>query len=212
MRVHTTAGAALACAAALLLAGCAASAHFHPVADPAQRVRGDGFSVLPPDGTQWAISEPSSGSVIAFGKADPAIFREGGSVIAVAARERARRADIATPEGLRDEVEAYVRRNSPGHRNVTVALQPYRDTALGTDCVRIEAGSEEHGNPRYPGQVLLLTLAGKACRMPAAPTSFVQVTYSGRRPFGVADPLTDALRRECGRMVESLAFGAGPRE
>ena len=51
-----------------------------------------------------------------------------------------------------------------------------------------------------------MTVAGKACRVPSAPASFVQVTYSSRRPAGVAPILDEALRRECEVLVDSLAF------
>jgi hypothetical protein len=199
------AGVVLACVVNLF-AGCATQAPFRPIADPSATVQGDGFSVRPPGGEHWLLSDSSSGSVIAFGKNDPALFRQGGSVIAVATRERARQGDISTPEGLRAEVDAFVRRHSQSHQGVTVALQPYRDAALDSDCVRKESSSEEHGNRRYPDQVLLMTVAGKACRVPSAPASFVQVTYSSRRPAGVAPILDEALRRECEVLVDSLAF------
>jgi hypothetical protein len=192
---------------AALLSGCASSGPFHPMADPAARIAGAGFSVLAPGGPQWLLSESSSGSPLAFGKADPALFRQGASVIAVATRERARHGDISTADGLRREVDAYVRQNSQGP--VSLTLEPYRDAALGTDCVRIDSRSEERGNPRYPGKVLLLTVAGKACRVPASPAQFVQVTYSSRHPSEVAPVLDDALRRECERFVDSLAFTPG---
>jgi hypothetical protein len=198
-------GVVLACVVNLL-AGCATQAPFHPIADPSAPVQGNGFSIRPPVGGHWLLSESSNGSVIAFGKNDPALFRQGGSVIAVATRERARQGDISTPERLRSEVDAFVRRNSEGYRDVTVALRPYRDAALGSDCVRIESNSEEHGNRHHPGQVLLLNIAGKACRVPSAPDYFVQVTYSSRRPAGVAPILDEAVRRECEVLVDSLAF------
>lgn len=196
----------LAACVATVLAGCATQAPFHPIADPSARVNGDGFNVRPPAGAQWMLSESSRGDVVAFGKEDPAMLRQGASVIVVATRERAFQGDISTPERLRAEVDAFVRRNSQSHRGVTVDLQPYRDTALGTDCVRIESSSEEHGNRYYPGQVLLLTVAGKACRVPSATASFVQVTYSSRRPSGVAPVLDEAVRRECEGVVDSLVF------
>jgi hypothetical protein len=122
------AGVVLACVVNLF-AGCATQAPFRPIADPSATVQGDGFSVRPRGGEHWLLSDSSSGSVIAFGKNDPALFRQGGSVIAVATRERARQGDISTPEGLRAEVDAFVRRHSQSHHCSPTGTQPWTATA-----------------------------------------------------------------------------------
>ena len=131
---------------------------------------------------------------------------EGGSVIAVAALVKASRHDIGSPEGLRSEVNDYVRRNLASYKIVSVNVEPYRDAQRNTDCARINTVSEESGNPLHPGKVLLMTVAGKACRHPLSVSHYVQVTYSERRPVGLPPLIDDALREECETTVNSLEF------
>jgi hypothetical protein len=204
--IRSVALAALAPLAAFLLSACATSEPYRPIVDSAVRVIGPGFSVLPPSGSNWVVSKDSSLDAISFGKANPEHFKQGGSVIAVASLVSAGNQGIASPEGLRSAVEGYVRRHLSTYTIVSVSVEPYRDRQRNTDCARIETVSEERGNPRYPGKVLLMTVTGKACRHPLALDRFVQVTYSERRPVGTPPLIDDALRRECETTLDSLEF------
>lgn len=195
----------------LVLSGCATPEPYRLVNDSASPVIGPGFSVLPPSGGKWVVSESSRMNVVSFGKVEQEHFRQGGSVITVAALVKATKHDIGSPEGLRSEVDDYVRRNLASYKIVRVNVEPYRDAQRNTDCAKINTVSEESGNPLHPGKVLLMTVAGKACRHPLSASHYVQVTYSERRPVGVP-PLIDAvLREQCETTVDSLEFLPIPR-
>jgi len=206
MRVRSTAIllALLSCAA---LIGCATPLpEPRLVTDSNQRVQGAGFSVLPPSGEQWFVAIDASSDTIVFVKRDPEHMRQRGSVIVLATRFRAQRNDITTADGLLSELDERVRAHSARYTLTSVKLEPYQDAKMPTDCVRINTTSEERNNPNRPGEVLLMTVSGKACRHPSAPAYFVQVTMSERRPVGSLPLVDDKLRSECEREIASMEF------
>ena len=177
------------------------------MSDPNQRLHGAGFSVLPPAGDPWFVVIYPDSDAIVFAKKDPLHIQQRGSVIVVAARVRANNNDISTAEGLLSEIERNaVRTHSARFTLVSVKLEPQRDTAMSTDCVLINTAIEERDNPNRPGETLLMTVSGKACRNPLSPTVYVQVTASERRPVGSPPLVDDKLRRECERAINSVEF------
>ena len=193
-------------AAACLCSGLALAQSFRPVTEPGKPVEAFGFSVLPPGANQWFVAVDSSSETVIFGKKDPEYAKMRGSLLVLATRMRARENAIDTADGLKSEVIAQVRASSARYTLLTVEAEPYRDQEKNTDCVRINTTSEEHRNPNRPGEVLLMTVFGKACRQPDAPRNYVQVTVSERRPSESATLLDDTRRDECNRVVDSLQF------
>jgi hypothetical protein len=119
---------------------------------------------------------------------------------------KARKHDIRSLEGLRLEVDDYVHTYSNRQTLVSSTIEPYQDKDLRTDCVRVEAVSQERNNSNHPGKVLLLTANGKICRYPSNPEYFVHVAYSERRIIDTPKLIDEALRKECEYSVNSLKF------
>ncbi|MGH8523023.1 MAG: hypothetical protein ACREXY_02025 [Gammaproteobacteria bacterium] len=59
-----------ACLVAMMISGCALQPVIRPVTDPTTRIRGTGFSVLPPQGKDWYIERQAPNGVV-FGKIFP---------------------------------------------------------------------------------------------------------------------------------------------
>lgn len=197
----------VALASWVALLGCATPPSGpRPVGDPNQRLQGASFSVLPPGGEEWFVVIDASSSTIAFAKKDPEHIKQRGSVIILATRVRASNDDITTAEGLLSEIDKSVRTQSARYTLVSVKLEPHRDTAMSTDCVLINTVSEERNNPNRPGETLLMTVSGKACRHPLSPAFYVRVAMSERRPVGSPPLVDDKLRKECERAIDSMEF------
>jgi hypothetical protein len=192
--------------AACLCSGLAVAQTFRPVTDSNRPVEAFGFSVLPPAAEEWYFVTDASSETVAFGKKDPEYAKLRGSLLVVAARMRARESAIDTADGLRTEVIAQVKASSARFTLLSLEVEPYRDEEKNTDCVRIKTTSQERSNPNRPGEVLLMTISGKACRLPDSPRHYVQVTISERRPNEVATLLDDTRRAECNRTIHSLQF------
>lgn len=188
------------------LTACASAPPFSTVTEPSQRVRGIGFSVLPPAGASWVQGRDLGADTILFGKADADHARQGATVIASAVRLQARRPDLRSGDALRTEVVDAIRLGSQRFTLIGLNIATYDDADLRTHCARIEIVSEERDHPKFPGQVLVTTTYGKTCRSPASSVHLVQVTCSERRPYGSAALLDAALRRECDRTIDSLSF------
>lgn len=194
-------------AGALCLSATEALAQgFRPVSDPDRVVQGFGFTVLPPSGDNWYVAIDPGSAAVAFGKKDPEHARQRGSVILTVALVKARSDDIATPDALRAEVEHVVRASSGRFKTVSLTVEPYVDADKATDCVRITSTSEERDNPNRPGETLPMALNGKACRHPLAPTYFVHVGLSERRPAQGKPLVDDKLKAESERAMNSVAF------
>jgi hypothetical protein len=205
-------------AAAFALAACATAPDYRPVSEPDEPVVRAGFSVLPPGGEGWVTPSKSPKDLAMFGKMDPEHAKQRGSVVVAAVGLQARQHDIATGPGLLAEVAAWAR--GPQGDRITLQaeqLELYRDDALATDCVRLNLAYQERGNPNYPGQTLAMPMWGRACRHPQVAGYFVQVSCSERRPVATPSLMTEALRAECGRTIDSLRFlppppSAAPRQ
>ena len=188
-----------------LAAGHAQSQTFRPVTDPDLVVQGFGFTVRPPGGNGWHVAVDSRSSTVAFGKKDPEHIRQRGSVFLAVSLVKAR-TDIATPDALRAELEQAVRASSSRYKLTGLDLEPYADAAMQTDCVRINAVSEERNNPNRPDETLLMTLGGKACRHPLSPSYYVQATLSERRPIQGRPLVDDQLKAETDRAIDGVTF------
>jgi len=180
-----------------------------PVTDPEAAVQGPGFSVLPPTGSGWHVLRDSGSATVVFAKKDPEHIRQRGSVFVAVALVKAR-TDIATPDALRAELEREIRASSPRYRLTRLDLDPYTDAPQGTVCVRIGTTSEERDNPNRPGETLLMTITGKACRHPLSPRHYVLATLSERRPIEAQPLVDDRLRAETGRTFERISYGPLP--
>jgi hypothetical protein len=204
--MNATLATVSATAAACLFSTLALAQTFSPVLDANTPVQGFGFSVLPPSTAQWFYAVDSRSEAVAFGKKDPEHAKKRGSVIIIAERKRSRAGSIDTSTEFKAEVTSQVRASSARFNILSLDVAPYRDEAMNTDCVRITAVSEERANPNRPGEVLLMTIYGKACRQPDSPAHYVQVTVSERRPTESTTLFDDALRLECDRAVNSVQF------
>jgi hypothetical protein len=87
------------------------------------------------------------------------------------------------------------------------------DDAIGSSCVRFDATVEEHGNPRWPGEVLVSVERGNLlCRSPRTKGSFVWIGASERykRSRPPHPLLTDTRAQEIEAFTRSLSFAQSP--
>jgi hypothetical protein len=197
---------AYAVAALCLLENQAQAQAFQPVTSPERAVQGFGFTVLPPSGTEWYVANDVKSSTVAFGKKDPEHLRQRGSVFLAVTLLKARSNDISTPGALRAEIEQTVRASSARFNLTNLSLESYVDAEMATDCVRISTTSEERNNPNRPGETLLMTVTGKACRHTLSPAYYVQATLSERRPVQSQPLVDDKLKVESDRAINNVTF------
>jgi len=190
----------------LLLSRAACSQTFYPITVPETPIYGTGFKVSSPASPGWMLAIDRSSEAFALARPDPDQADRRGSIIVIAARIKAKKANIETPEALQAEVEQTIRASSSRHTLVSLTLEQERDAEQGTDCIRISSTSEERNNPGRGGEVLLMSISGKACRHPSSTAYYVQVTYSERRPIKDPPLMDDNLRRECQGIIDSLKF------
>ena len=190
----------------LALSGPVGSQTFNAITIPTTPIYGIGFKVSSPASPGWMLAIDRASEAFALTKSDPDHASRRGSIIVVAARIKAKAGTIDTLEGLRYELEQSIRASSSRRTLVSLTLEPRFDTELNTDCIRISSSSEERGNLGRAGEVLLMSIAGKACRHPSSQVHYVQVTYSERRPRNDPPLMDDALRNECEGIIDSLKF------
>lgn len=189
---------------AVLVAGIAvgcATPGLAPVADPAVRVEGSGFSVLPPPGTDWHMEWRVIGDsrVLSF-------LRQGspGSLshtVAVSAHSSAVMdpGAVGFPEYANDmEVfAAYIKKstevhNPPGGRTLALQHTVAPDTRHG-HCAMEYAKWEDRGSKVVSG-VLIQQDWQLACLHPDSAHVIVHLTVSERGHPGETDPSLAAVR------------------
>ncbi len=168
--------------AAIAVAGCATQ--LRPVADSKKRLQFIGFSVLPPEGSNWYfVVENQYG--VRFGKVDQNKYKSGtklthtffalsfSDMVAVGVK-------IDTPERLLQFSEAFLREKNDTGRFRTLVLELTAYRTQETDCVQIDQVVEERDNPLLPGSILTITANGFICRNTYSPDWFIHAYYSER--------------------------------
>jgi hypothetical protein len=102
-------------------------------------------------------------------------------------------------------------RSTARHR--VVASTVSEDRALGADCVKYDATSEDRGVRGYAGSVFIFNVYGFACLHPDRPTYIIQIEYSERRLPGESSLSSLAAEGEAflnGLVSARFARPAGP--
>jgi len=192
-----------------IVAGCA-TPELTPVADPAVRVEGSGFSVLPPPGTGWNVEWKVIGGSRAL-----VFFRQGspGSLshtVAVSAHSSTVMdpGAVGFPEYANDmEVfAAYIKKstevqNPPGGRTLALQHTVVPDTRHG-HCAMEYAKWEDRGSKVVSG-VLIQQDWQLACLHPDSAQVIIALTVSERGHSGETDPTLAAAREA---FFDSLQF------
>lgn len=171
------------------------------------RIAFRGFSIMPPSGQNWYLTQRDPTSVLfakmlmddnnrpivndTFGLLATTIYSKGGPVanLQAFAEEHQRGSDRITTLGTRVSPE----------------------TRLGAECVRTETIAEERDNAGAPGALLTLTIDGVYCRHPLSPRSLVHLSYSERRLKSAPSRVNTALQDEAEAVLRSVLFVTLPR-
>ena len=204
--------AALIAAASLIaLVGCAAPSPPRPLGDATQRLEFNGFSVMPPRGSGWYITDSEYG-VAFFIKLPSDPLASSNGVIQVprtffvaVSLMRPGLMDVSSPDALKREVQKSLSADTDGNQTlVDSKITPY--SIQGTDCVRYEATYEVRNHAAAPGGVLAMPGAGFVCRHPLSPDQAIHGTYSERRIQGLPPGPADTHRSEAEAVMASVLF------
>jgi hypothetical protein len=163
--------------------GCAGGPLSVPVTNPSQRLENDALSILPPNGDDWSILNPTvleqldPNGLIGFFKTVTPPSR---SHTVTATVSGGRLPDSA---GSRTELLQLLARNKfdlteQRYRLVSSNISP--DKTLAPDCLRYDGVIEDRGVPGYPGSVFIWDQHGFICLHPYAPEAVIDIQYSQR--------------------------------
>jgi len=162
----------IVCSALLLIEGCIGIKKSVPVTDHQSRIGFNGYSVLPPEGDHWYLTEKSETAVIlekqisglhmfyATAVASPLLinFDSPGEFVAWVKKKRDRDSD-PTRFRLIEHVE-----------------KP--DRLFGAYCSRYYWKSVDTQLPKTHGATFILEMNGYSCMHPAAPSLLIDIGYS----------------------------------
>ena len=197
----------------LTAASCAVGPRLIPVSDATRRIEFEGFSILPPSGENWFAASPEVlrvmekpvGEIVkliaSFIKMPPP-----SKTHTIAAEVQVAQLPPLPPSANRIEILQQIKQSGlrSDDRHRVVASKISEDRALGSDCVRYSATSEDRGVPGYPGSIFIFDLHGFACLHPDRPSYFIQIEYSERR-LPRENPLS-SLEAEREAFLKSLVF------
>ena len=221
----TITGAAL-CALFVAMAGCAtsrpsvdascASMKLTAVSVPSQQIDFPlaGFSVTPPQGEHWCISDKDSTKGILFSTgaalgrrfdARPSPQTMSNTLGAAAVVVDPGEWKVDTPEGLRAFAEYRIREEPGRFRRREALVSP--EAGFGAECVRANQVVEERHNPGAPGAVLIMVNRQVFCRHPDSPRRVILIGVSERYLEGDPGPrLVDLRKDQIDGFAQSLKF------
>jgi hypothetical protein len=213
MRVGWTTFTVGLLAAALGAAACAGpTAEARRVTDTSRRVSLRGFSVLPPHGPDWFEVPAMTAEINRIGATYGLVFMKGYrrqppatpvEAQAVLAMVIATAVGPAPPEALLDDAISR-RRAGVGHgRFGPGALDAVAERWAGASCRRYEFSLEDHGHPRFPASVFVLSGRGRLCAHPHDAGLVVDAHVTQRTLRGLAPAPVSA---EVQPFLDSLAF------
>jgi hypothetical protein len=189
--------------------GCEGGPQLIPVTNPTQRLEFGDFSILPPHGESWFITDPA---LLRRQVPDMiALFRKTltppSKSHTVAATVRGGQVPISA--GSRTELLQKLARlnfaKTERHRPISVNISP--DKTLAPNCVRYDGVTEDRGVPGYPGSLFIWDQHGFVCFHPDVSDAAIDIQYSQRR-LQEEPPLS--LEAEGEPFVKSLLFNKLP--
>jgi len=204
-----------------------------PVTDPNQRIDfpGEGFSILPPRGDHWCVSQTHPGGIFfaknllggkllhgppplvervhTFGAGAMVVFLEEGELETLTELQAFAERWLRAGGGYREVGSKRVLDPSPVPRFKHISSKVGPDKSLGAACVRLEAAAEKRDNPRARGVVLILTEVGYLCRHPRTSGLLLIIVATERYAQGDV-PLAGTLRQEGEAVARDILF-ASPR-
>ncbi len=183
-----------------LAAGLAGEVSADGAADPGQRLAFPGFSLQPPGGPRWTQVRRDSRSLVWMRRqSDPA---HSFSVAVLTG-------PLPGGAGSAAAFEAWVRHNkftSPDpERFVIVESNLGRGTERTDDCLEYRLRAKDVSG----GAVMVLEVAGLACRHPDAPERYFDIQHAERRP---ADHEGPSPRAEGDAFVDGFRFAEPPAD
>jgi hypothetical protein len=186
--------------AVALAAMLAAPARSDDARENPARLEFPGFSIVPPAGPLWAQVRSDSRSLVWMRRQPDAAHSFSVAVLTG-----------ALPAGARSraEFEAWVRGSkftSPDPERFLITESALGSSEVRTDgCLEYRLRAEDRGAE----PVLVLTVAGLACRHPDAPDRYFDVQHAERQPLGGGGP---SPRAEGEAFVAGFRFAAPPAD
>ena len=189
---------ALLAVVALIAVACAGGPRLSPISDPSQRLKFDGFSILPPRGSGWLMVEPPP--------------KTGSSAIAKAYFIK-RQPEGRMPPSKKHRLTAVIRTISLGDvkfenraellRHVAGELsghsgKVYLDKCLALDCAKYEFTSEHRDN--------VINALGFVVLHPDFPKLIVNLEYRQYYAQGIQPIPVEALEYQVEPFQQSLEF------
>ena len=195
---------------ALALLGCATMSSFSLVTDPTGRYQLEGFSVRPPQGSNWALGKHTKNH-IQFAKALFRMYKiteiKRHGFIVAAFLENSGGVKIDTAEDLNMYIDQRLAKiHSEGHPNrlVDYKLTPY--TYRGTYCTKYDVVEEESNNPNAEGEVFIINIHGISCKHPFSKDDIVYAFYSEGLLKSQKSIVDEGLKMEAVGFLKDIQF------
>lgn len=147
-----------------------------PILEPSQRWAFDGFSILPPQESQWfSLAKSRSRAVLA----KPGTRGDGGAIVSIVA-ERID-ADMATPQAFLAAMQSRRNRDLDPERVAAVSREERLESTEGVWCTSYRLRANEVV-PWY-AQARVTDVVGRACLHPQITGLVIDLAYAVRVPF-----------------------------
>lgn len=187
-----------------VLSGCASSPPLLPITNVDERIQFNGFSVLPPNGSNWNWVGREGQNKSEFFNTTFAKTDGDRTYLARAHLEDARNLDFDISDF--EALIVYLKRSDAykeGPRQENMMLEMATDNSIGISCVRFDLEAEDPRVPGSPGEVFKVDAHGLYCPHPFESKVLAHIAYTRRAPKG--QPYV-ASRDEGERFVNSLEF------
>jgi hypothetical protein len=133
-----------------------------------------GYSVLPPAGENWFLTE-TSGRKVVFAK-EIAVLHTLVATVTTAPVFL----DFDSPEDFVTWAKQARERDRDPHRYRLIEHQETLDRSLNAYCSKYHLKSEDSAAPGADGKSLILELDGYSCMHPSVPSLLIDISYSER--------------------------------
>lgn len=176
-----------------------------PVTDPMQSLQLQGFSILPPRGTNWFIQQQGTRDVVFAKKLRERIEQPEDSHSILASARVTNLGDLKfrnSTELLQSLAQTWAKGKIDA-RHKLIESKVFVDKCQGWDCMKYEFAAEDRGVPQFPGSVFVMTIHGLLFIHPDFPNLTITLEYSQRFLQG-QQPLT--IEGEIEPFLKSLVF------
>ena len=187
-----------------------------PISESPQRLELVGFSLMPPQGSDWSVGDRTPYGVTFWKELWLDVVSLEGGNSATAPRtfflnvsmvpSEGEAAGPFTSEYLKDTTKRrFTQMQTPRMNLVSYEADPYM--TKGTECVRYRVRFEERDHPQLPRSTIVeMTGVGFTCRHPSSPHRAIDGKYTERRLRGAPERPAETHISEAEAALSSLTF------